>query len=496
MQQNAASQADQRHPDEALRSAALHSYQVLDTPREEDFDDLARIAADVCGTPIAVVNLVDTTRQFFKAEVGLGVRETPLETSFCGHAILTDDFMMVPDATKDPRFDCNPLVTGESGLRFYAGALLKTKDGVPIGTMCVLGYEPKTLNDHQIRTLHLLARQAMTQLELRKALNEREAALKASEAAEVEFRAMTDDAPAILWVTDAQARCTYLNQAWYTFTGQSREEAEGFGWLNATHPDDAASAGDVFIQANAVQKAFSLEYRLRNKDGRYRWAIDSGTPRFDKGGRFLGYVGTVLDIDDMRRAEQLQQVALRELSHRMKNTLAMVQAIVSQSIRHASSLETANESVTSRLTALAQAQDALVRPDLSDTTVEEVVGKALMPHIDDDGRVEVIGPHLTLSSERALGLSMAIHELATNAAKYGALSIPEGRVRISWGLSESRFHLEWRELSGPRIVAPQTNGFGSRLLDRVIPGYFAGGAERTFNPEGLIYRLVGSLSTN
>lgn len=155
-------------------AAAGHSYNVLDTPPEAEFDDLARIAAEVCGMPISVVNLVDTHRQFFKAEVGLGVRETPLETSFCGHAILTEDLMVVPDATQDPRFAGNPLVTGEPGLRFYAGALLKTPDGLPIGTVCVLDYVPRILDEVQLRTLTLLARQAMTQLEHRRAIIERD----------------------------------------------------------------------------------------------------------------------------------------------------------------------------------------------------------------------------------------------------------------------------------------------------------------------------------
>jgi GAF domain-containing protein len=109
---------------EADRSAALQSYNVLDTPREEDFDELAQVASDICGTPIAVVNLVDTTRQFFKAEVGLGVRTTPLETAFCAHALLEDDVLVIPDASVDSRLHCNPLVTEAPHLRAYAGALL------------------------------------------------------------------------------------------------------------------------------------------------------------------------------------------------------------------------------------------------------------------------------------------------------------------------------------------------------------------------------------
>ncbi|WAJ29474.1 GAF domain-containing protein [Antarcticirhabdus aurantiaca] len=160
--------------DEDERVAALDRYRILDTPPETEFDDIARIAADVCGTPIAVVNLVSRDRQFFKAEVGLGVRETPLDTSFCRHALLERDFLVVPDARKDPRLQHNPLVTGEAGLRFYAGALLKTEEGLPLGTVCVLDYEPRHLTERQLGTLRALARQAMSQMRLRLALAERE----------------------------------------------------------------------------------------------------------------------------------------------------------------------------------------------------------------------------------------------------------------------------------------------------------------------------------
>ncbi len=164
--------APARHVDEPQRLAALDRYNVLDTPREQDFDDIAQLASEICGTPIAVVNLIGDGRQFFKAEVGLGVRETPLETSFCGHAILQEDFMLVADATLDPRFLGNPLVTGEPRLRFYAGALLKTEEGLPIGTLCVLDVQTRSLSDQQINALKRLARQVMTQLELRRSKTE------------------------------------------------------------------------------------------------------------------------------------------------------------------------------------------------------------------------------------------------------------------------------------------------------------------------------------
>lgn len=160
---------------ESRRLNALRSYGILDTPAEAVFDDITRIAAAICGTPISVVNLIDADRQWFKSEIGLGVRETPLETSICAHAILEHDFLEVPNTTTDPRFAGNPLVTGDPNLRFYAGALLKTADGLPLGTVCVLDTVPRELTQQQIDTLQALARQVMAQLELRRMLVEAQA---------------------------------------------------------------------------------------------------------------------------------------------------------------------------------------------------------------------------------------------------------------------------------------------------------------------------------
>jgi two-component sensor histidine kinase len=160
------------HPQEADRIHALRAYEILDTDREKDFDDIVQLASQLCGVPISVVNLIDADRQWFKAEVGLGLRETPLDTSLCAHVILGDDFVEIPDTRSDDRMADNPLVLGEPGLRFYAGALLRAENGLPIGTLCVLGHEPNTLTPLQRDTLRVLARQVMVQLDLRLALRQ------------------------------------------------------------------------------------------------------------------------------------------------------------------------------------------------------------------------------------------------------------------------------------------------------------------------------------
>ena len=155
---------------EPERLAALDRYGILDTPREAEFDGITRLVARLCDVPFAVINLIAEGRQWFKAEIGFGVRETPLESSFCAHAILQEELFVVPDTTKDERFDGNPLVTGEPNLRFYAGSLLKSDDGFPLGTLCVLDTEPRTLSAEQVDALEVLSEQVMKLLELRRQL--------------------------------------------------------------------------------------------------------------------------------------------------------------------------------------------------------------------------------------------------------------------------------------------------------------------------------------
>jgi signal transduction histidine kinase len=159
-----------RHPNEAERLLALRSYGILDTAVEPAFDDITRIASYVCRTPISLISLVDEGRQWFKSELGLGIRQTPIQQSFCAHALLEHSFLEVSDTTRDSRFDCNPLVTGAPHVRFYAGALLRTPDGLPLGTVCVLDDKPRQLTSEQRDILAALARQVMSQMEFRRAL--------------------------------------------------------------------------------------------------------------------------------------------------------------------------------------------------------------------------------------------------------------------------------------------------------------------------------------
>ena len=155
---------------ERARLKALYRYGILDTPTEPTYDDIVKVVSRTLDVPIAAVNLIDEGRQWFKAEIGLGVRQMELDNSICAKAILAEDVFVVPDTTKDPRFACNPLVTGEPGLRFYAGILLRSDDGFPIGTLCALDTKPRPdgLTPDQVLLMSTLARMVMTALELRR----------------------------------------------------------------------------------------------------------------------------------------------------------------------------------------------------------------------------------------------------------------------------------------------------------------------------------------
>ena len=984
--------------DEAARLRALDRYCLVDTPREQDFDEIAEAAAELCGTPIAVVNLVGDGRQFFKAEVGLGIRQTPIETSFCRQAILQQDFLHVPDATRDPRFQGNPLVTGEPGLRFYAGALLKTADGHPIGTVCVLDTKPHQLSDRQRAGLLRLARQTMAQMELRRSLREQaeqrllharildsatdyaivamdpegrvtrwnagaerilgwseaemlggtigvifthedraaerptremrqslesgsapderwhlrkdgsrfwasgeimplrsedgalvgfvkilrdrteqraaDAALEASELryrslvevspqivwfadaegsvtycnaywydytglpagatgeqswmsvihpdhreatraawlaaagagrlyevefplrradgqyrwflsrahpvrdgdgerrswigttidiherklAEERFQVLTELAPAIIWFGNPDGSLNYLNDRWYAYTGQTPEQALPMGWDRPVHPDDlpgllqawetarsrevmydtearlrrhdgtyrwfliraeplkdasgavvgwlgsnsdihdrrraelelreareqlalaveATATGifdydlvadvltwdartralfglppdapvsyDVFLAGlhpddrawvdAAVQRAidptgpgtydiafrvvglqdgverwvaakgqafaadgrtvrfigttrdvtasrraenatreaeeryrlaaratndaiwdwdlasdhilwneavqtlfgyaadavgasgswwkaqihpedrarvtagiyaviddsiehWSEEYRFRKADGDYAYVLDRGYVLRDAAGQAVRMIGAMLDITERKRAEEHQRLLTGELQHRVKNTLAMVQAIANQTFRNAADMDAARDAFSARLILLGRAHDILTRASWTEAPIADVVDGALAVHQGGAGtRIRVSGPGVLLAAKPALALALALHELATNAAKYGALSTAEGGVDLRWHVvheaAEPRFCLTWSETGGPPILAPPVRrGFGSRLIERSFSVEVGCEVRLTFAPTGLICRLEAPLA--
>jgi PAS domain S-box-containing protein len=195
---------------------------------------------------------------------------------------------------------------------------------------------------------------------------------------------------------------------------------------------------------------------------------------------------------DRLRFEIERNLMTAELAHRMKNMLTMAQVVVTQTLRGTNDIAAARTAITARLHALSEAQDVLTRVDNREVAVREVVISALKPHLGSGDRVLFSGPTIMLNAQQVLGLALGLHELATNAAKYGALASDVGRVTIQWALDAGKFLFTWTESGGPDVSPPSSAGFGSKILNQVVGGYFEGTTKLIYDPAGLRFVLSGT----
>ncbi len=291
-------------PDEKERLEALKNYQVLDTFPEQDFDDLTLLASQICKTPIALISLVDDVRQWFKSKVGLDASETPKEVAFCSHAILQKDVFVVPDSFQDERFHDNPLAVGAPHVRFYAGAPLQTSLGHRIGTLCVIDAVPRNLAPDQISALQALARQVVSQLELRMHLKRDLEARKDIAQREQKFRAVFDNAPIGLIQLNSSFEYIEVNPAYAQWLGYSSEELKGKKVADITYPEDLNRTQDEFknfstpdFQLNRFQK------RYIKKNGQIVWAQVTGKPCPIEGTNDYSIFSAIEDITSIKALE-------------------------------------------------------------------------------------------------------------------------------------------------------------------------------------------------
>ncbi len=489
---------------EADRLAALRSYGVLYTASEAGFDELTKLAADICEAPTALISLVDRDRQWFKARVGLDVPETPRDVSFCDHAMREHEVMVVPDATADPRFSDNALVTGEPYIRFYAGAALVSADGFPLGSLCVIDYRarPDGLTALQARSLKVLADQVVAQLELRKALAQTQvsdanlaSADRALAESEARFRAIADSMPQMVWSTLPDGFHDYYNARWYEFTGVPAGSTDGEGWNDMFHPDDQQRAWTVWRHSLETGDLYEIEYRLRRHDGVYRWTLGRATPIRNEAGEITRWFGTCTDIEDLKRSEEGKDLLSQELSHRIKNIFAVVSSLIALSAREHPEAKAFAASARDRINALARAHE-FVRPHsevsqplMGDTTLHTFLAALFRPYVDGQGRSRVVieGDDATFDDQAATSVALLFHELATNAAKYGALSVPAGSVLLRTRNEGDRFILTWTERDGPPVTGkPARQGFGSALSALSVEGQLGGRLERRWEEGGLV----------
>lgn len=487
---------------ERERLAVLRAYGVLQTAPEGDFDELVTLSARICGTPIALISLVGEDEQWFKARVGLDDDSTPRDWSFCEHAMRGAEVMVVPDATLDPRFADNPLVTAAPNIRFYAGAPLVGRDGHPLGALCVIDSKPRPegLTDLQAYTLTVLAHQVMAQMELRRTHSARIEVADQLAESEARFRAIADSMPQMVWSTLPDGFHDYYNARWYEFTGMPDGSTDGEGWSDMFHPEDQTRAWDRWRHSLATGEPYEIEYRLRHRSGVYRWTLGRAMPIRNEAGEIVRWFGTCTDIDDLKRMEQSKELLSQELSHRIKNIFAVVSALIALSARKFPEAKPFASVVRTRINALARAHEFVrphtenSRPLVGSMTLHAFLTDLFKAYAGPEGgaRVRVSGDDATFDDQAATSVALLFHELATNAAKYGALSADSGYVELETRNHGDRFILGWSEFGGPRVTgAPERTGFGTSLATLSVEGQLGGRLERNWAPEGL--RVVADL---
>jgi PAS domain S-box-containing protein len=308
----------------------------------------------------------------------------------------------------------------------------------------------------------------------------REAARQLAET-EAHYRELADGTPAAAWLSRADGQLEFVNQAMADALGCSREALLGEGWIAATDPDDRESMLAARAEAHNAPGAYHYEGRFRQTGGELRIIQLYGRPRFDRSGAFAGYAGMATDMTAARAAEDQQDLLISELNHRVKNTLATVQAVVSQTLRDAGVAAEIIEMVRGRLLSLSAAHGALNDEGWKRAALADIADAIVGPYADAD-RITVEGPQVWLEPVGAVSVAMLLHELVINAVKHGALSTPEGRVRLSWTRDGDTAALEWCESGGPPVAPPSRSGFGERLLGRLK-------ADLAFAPSGVICRM-------
>lgn len=515
------------------RADALAAFDILDTDAERAFDDIVYIAAQTCDVPIALVSVLDRQRQWFKARVGLGVSETPIEQSVCKLEIDEPGLLQIPDLTKDARTAENPLVTGPRAFRFYAGAPLVTRSGIVIGRLCVIDTKPRPsgLARAQRDLLEALARQVSDQLELRRIARSSGMMIALKEAlAEVvevvrrssSIAAMTRGAAEVVGrvlnveragfgLVDEATETIDVEPDWtapgtasiagrhrFQDYGDIRDELAGGEPLviDDVETDPRTSSNVAPMRNVGIRALVNMPVRehgetvavfIVNAAGPRRWAPEE-----------LAFLRNVADrieagVSRLRLREQ-QETINGEINHRLKNMLSMVQAIATQTLRGVADREPI-ETFEQRLVALSSAHDILMQKSWIEADLKTVAEATFKPFGFSD-RLVLDGPHVALGARAALSTALLFHELMTNACKYGALSGPAGQVLLAWTVvpegDKECVIVSWQEEGGPRVVQPTRKGFGSRLIRMGLVG--TGGVGLRNEEPGLQAEMRASLA--
>ncbi|PEQ13727.1 histidine kinase [Novosphingobium sp. PC22D] len=309
---------------------------------------------------------------------------------------------------------------------------------------------------------------------------------------EQRFRLMADNISQLAWIADGDGWIFWYNKRWFDYTGTTHEQMQGWGWKAVHHPEHVDRVVERIQHSWDTGEDWEDTFPLRGADGNYRWFLSRAVPIRDEAGVVRLWFGTNTDVTEMRDAEQRIELLLQEVNHRSKNMLAVIRSLARRSDANSRDFL---ERFDQRIAAIAANQDLLVSRAWSQVPLREMLETQLQFLADAQAQCELAGPIVELSPAAAEALAMAVHEMATNALKYGALSIPEGRVRIVWTVSgdgssqDRRFAISWRESGGPAVAPPQGAGFGTRVIVDVPRHKLAAQVKADYPPEGFAWTL-------
>lgn len=469
----------------------------LDSADEASLQPLTDFAAALCEAPIALIGVVGSERQRFIARTGIDLRDGPRDLSFCARAMLDDAPLIVPDARSDPRFADDALVTGAPHIRFFAGVPLVGGDGAPLGALCVIDRRPRAgLTALQRQGLLMMARQVVAALDARRAAadhaeEQRRAAAALADSTD-RFGALADTMPQMIWSTLPGGRHDYYNARWQEYTGVPRDMTGESGWGATFHPDDLPRAEAHWQRSLASGEPYEVEFRLRHHSGEYRWTLGRAMPIRDADGQVVRWIGTCTDIHEQKLMIEEREVIAHELSHRIKNVFSVIAGLVGLSAREHPGIRDVADDLRDRILALGRAHD-FVRPQRASPEPPPepgglwgVLDQLFLPYADRAGsRVRLSGDNPAVDDRSATPLALLFHELATNAAKYGALSTPDGRVHLTIAEEGEEIRIDWREEGGPAVAPVTSEGFGSRLMALSVERQLGGRMVRQWHPGGL-----------
>jgi PAS domain S-box-containing protein len=357
------------------------------------------------------------------------------------------------------------------------------RDGQLRALMFVHEPEPREWKRSEAAMARDVAERSWAAVERAKA----ELALRASED---HYRTAVELNPQVSWTSLPDGQLNHVSRRWFDWTGTT---GLGDSWAGGLHPDDRQPTFDVWGRSVATGEPYDIEHRVKMRNGSYRWARSRAFPRRDEKGAIILWYGATEDIHERKLAEERQRLLINELNHRVKNSLATVQAIAFQTLKGGIPLEEARARFEARLLALSRAHNMLTERNWEGATLARVVGEATA-HLAGPNRIQVEGPRIWLARKAALALALALHELLTNAGKYGALSTEAGTVSIRWDVEGDRLGLVWKERGGPEVSLPERQGFGSRLIERGLTTDLGGTARLIFERDGLRCVIDASLS--